>query len=415
MTRDEFIRMCSLLGLSVPFQSILTACDSNNNSSNSERNNSSNSSINNRPESVIIIGAGAAGMSAGYLLSQQNIDFTILEAKSDFGGRMACATSISNFPTPLGAEWVHTSANVFSEIVNDNTIDTSTPQLQGYNTTDLHDLYSNGVLTSLPLGRMGAGEDRKFINSCWKEFFSDYIVPSISDNINYNTPVSNINYTGDKVMVTANGNTYEADKCIITVPLKILQEGSINFSPSLPDYKQQAISSLEVMPGFKCFIKTSQKFYNTYLLFDDTFAGGGQWIYYDAAYGQNTTDNILGFLCVGPKAANYPYQDSAQLLQAVTIELEEIYGADQVEILDFEYTNWDEEPYIKGSYLGIEADAEAVLALSRPVDDKIYFAGCAYTNQNQNGGRGNGYYSQNWSNVHAATRAAKRAVEEIFA
>ena len=195
----------------------------------------------------------------------------------------------------------------------------------------------------------------------------------------------------------------------------MLQEGNINFTPSLPTYKQKTISNLEMMPGFKCFLKTSQKFYNTYTLFEDTFIGGGQWIYYDAAYGQNTTDNILGFLCVGPKAANYPYQDKHQLLKHITSELKDIYGADKVEILDFEYTNWDEVPYIKGTYLGIEADPSAIASLAKSIDDKLYFAGSAYSNQKQRGGKTIWGYSENWSNVHAAARAARRAVEEIIA
>ena len=398
MNRKEFLKICSILGIGTPF---LGACNSTKKLGASDK--------------VLIIGAGAAGLSAAYLLKQKGIDFQILEASSSFGGRMACATSISNFPTPLGAEWVHTSADVFSEIVNDSSIDTSTPQLIGYKTTDLQDVYSNGVLSTSPMGEGGAGEDRKFIKSCWQDFFGEYIVPKIADKITYKTPVTAIDYSGDQVNITAGDKSYQAAKCIITVPLKMLKEGNINFTPSLPAYKQKAISNLEVMPGFKCFLKASQKFYNTYTLFEDTFIGGGQWIYYDAAYGQNTTDNILGFLCVGPKAANYPYQDKEQLLQHITAELKGIYGADKVEILDFEYTNWDEVPYIKGSYLGIEADPSAIASLAKPIDNKLYFAGSAYTNQKQRGGTSIWGISENWSNVHAAARAAKRVVEEVMA
>ncbi len=410
MTRSEFVKLSAMLGISVPFQSILSSCANKNVKSG----NQSNSFV----EKVIIVGAGPAGMTAGYLLAQQGVDCQILEATGSFGGRIACATSISNFPTPLGAEWVHTSVDLFSEIVNNPSVDTSTPQLVGYNAAkDLQDVYSNGVLTTSPLGEGGAGDDRKFINSCWKEFFGKYIVPSIADKILYNMPVTAIDYSGEQVIVTpADGNTYVADKCIITVPLKILQEGSINFTPVLPNKRQKAISSLKVMPGFKCFLKTSKKFYNTYLLFDDSFVEGGQWIYYDAAYGQNTDDNILGFLCVGSKAMDYPYSDSTKLLEHITLELKGIYGSDQVEILDFEYTNWDEVPYVKGSYLGIEADGEAIAYLSKPIGN-LHFAGSAYTNQAQGkgGGSGNWGFSENWSNVQAATRAAKRAVEEVLA
>lgn len=410
MTRSEFVKLSTLLGISVPFQPILSSCADRNVKSE----NQSSSSVG----KVIIVGAGPAGMTAGYLLAQQGIDFQILEATGSFGGRMACATSISNFPTPLGAEWVHTSIDLFSEIINNPSVDTSTPQLIGYNATDdLQDVYSNGVLTTSPLGEEGASDDRKFINSCWLEFFREYIVPSITDNISYHTPVTAIDDSSDQVEVTTGvGNTYKADKCIITVPLTILQEGSINFTPALPTKRQKAILSLKIMPGFKCFLKTSKKFYHTYLLFDDSFIGGGQWIYYDAAYGQNTDDNILGFLCVGPKAADYPYSDSTQLLEHITSELKGIYGSDQVDILDFEYTNWDEVPYIKGSYLGIEADGEAIAYLSKPIGS-LHFAGSAYTNQAQGkrGGSGKWGFSENWSNVQAATRAAKRAVEEVLA
>lgn len=398
MNRKDFLKITSILGIGMPF---VASCNSTKKLGASDK--------------VIIIGAGAAGMSAGYLLKQQGIDFQILEASSSFGGRMACATSIANFPTPLGAEWVHTSANVFSEIVNDPAVDTSTPKLVGYKTTNLQDYYHNGTLESSPMGKSGAGEDRKFINSCWQEFFGEYIVPKIEENIKYNTPVTAIDYSSDQVAITAGKESYQAAKCIITVPLKMLQEKSINFTPALPTYKQKAISSLEVMPGFKCFLKTSQKFYNTYTLFKDTFIGGGQWIYYDAAYGQNTSDNILGFLCVGPQAANYPYHDKKQLLQSITTELKDIYGDDKVEILDFEYTNWDEVPYIKGSYLGIEAKPSAVAQLAKSIDHKLYFAGSAYTKQKQRGGTSIWGISENWSNVHAATRAAKRAVEEVLA
>ena len=75
MTRNEFVKMCSLLGLSLPYQSILASCASDNTvySTDFEGN-------------VLIIGAGAAGMTAGYLLNHQGIDFQILGASSLLGG-----------------------------------------------------------------------------------------------------------------------------------------------------------------------------------------------------------------------------------------------------------------------------------------------------------------------------------------
>lgn len=399
MTRKEFVQMCSVLGIGTPF---LASCIP---------------AQKNKPDKVIVIGAGSAGMTAAYLLAQKGINYQVLEASESFGGRIKCSTTISDFPTPLGAEWVHTDINLFQEIVNDSSVDTSMPQLVGYDAVnDFQDIVnSEGTgFTRSPLGE-GAGVDRKFINSCWLEFFEKYIIPTIQEKISYNTPVTAIDYSSDTIKVTdTTGKQYEADKLIITVPLEILQEGNIKFTPELPKSKTKAIDSLEVMPGFKCFLKCEQKFYGAYTLFEDTFKGGGQWIYYDAAYGQNTQDNILGFLCVGPKAAEYPYTNKEQLLATITQELKTIYGEDKVNILNFDYTNWDEVPYIKGSYLGIEANPSKIATLAKPVQDKLYFAGSAYTNQAQEGGKSIWGVSENWSNVQAATRAAKRAVEEIM-
>ena len=53
MTRKEFIKLCSLLGISIPFQSVMAACKSN-----------ENITFSNFNGNVIIIGAGAAGLTA---------------------------------------------------------------------------------------------------------------------------------------------------------------------------------------------------------------------------------------------------------------------------------------------------------------------------------------------------------------
>ena len=79
--------MCSLLGLSLPYQSILASCTSDKTVSSTDC-----------QGTVLIIGAGAAGMTAGYLLNQQGVDFQILEASTVLGGRMKTTTDFVDFP-----------------------------------------------------------------------------------------------------------------------------------------------------------------------------------------------------------------------------------------------------------------------------------------------------------------------------
>jgi len=75
MARKEFIKMCGLLGIVLPINTTHNSC-------------SKEDITINQNEKVIIIGAGAGGLTAGHLLSQRGFAFEILEALDDYGGRM---------------------------------------------------------------------------------------------------------------------------------------------------------------------------------------------------------------------------------------------------------------------------------------------------------------------------------------
>lgn len=66
---------------------------------------------------VIIIGAGAAGMYAAYLLHKQNVEVTLLEASSLYGGRVRALAGFSDFPIELGAEEVHGQKSVWYDLI----------------------------------------------------------------------------------------------------------------------------------------------------------------------------------------------------------------------------------------------------------------------------------------------------------
>ena len=77
-----------------------------------------------------------------------------------------------------------------------------------------------------------------------------YATP-FADRVRYNSLVTSINWSStSKVVVTYSnsGSTtiVNAKKVIITVPLGVLQKGSINFTPALPSWKSNAINKLGV-------------------------------------------------------------------------------------------------------------------------------------------------------------------------
>ena len=265
MTRKDFIKICSILGVASPFPASITSC------------NKDSAGNNNFSGKVVIIGAGAGGLSAGYFLKQMGVDFEILEASDTYGGRMKRTTEFADFPIPLGAEWLHTNTGIFQEIVNDNSVQVKVDTV-GYNQNDTVAFWENGSLTVDELD----DSDRKFANTTWFDFFDEYIVPSVFDNIVYNKIVQSVNYSTDKIIIHTQDGPYEADKVIISVPLKVLQDKDIGFVPNLPEDKLDAIDKATIWEGFKAFFEFSEKFYHTATSFNISPETDGQKLYYDA-------------------------------------------------------------------------------------------------------------------------------------
>lgn len=366
MTRKEFVKLCGILGVSIPFQVSLSSF---------VKVNKKKSGFNGK---VIIIGAGAGGLSAGYLLQQQGIDFEILEASSIYGGRIRINTEFADFPIPLGAEWLETNPRIFQEIVNDSSV------------------YVN-------IETVRDAPDRKFVNYSWYNFFEEYVAPSIVDKINYNSIVQSIDYSGEQVVVTTQNGQFTADKVIVSVPLKILQDKDISFAPALPQEKADAIADTTIWEGFKAFIEFSEKFYDEGYEFEITPKSDGEKAYYDATHGQNTSKNIVGLFVVGKPVLDYASLSDDELKDFMLKELDKIYSNQATpNYIKHISQNWNNEPFIKAGYMSDNANWRTVRTLGESVANKIYFAGGAYTE------------GDDWVSVHTAAQSAKKAIDEII-
>lgn len=381
--------MCAILGIGAP----IIGCGS----SPSTTNTPSTQSFNTNAGPVLIIGAGAAGMSAGYLLGQRGIEYQILEASSVVGGRMRVNESFTDFPIPLGGEWIHSQVSILEEAVNNSSVSITT-QTQGYSPSDMGGVW-NG--SSFETYTIGAYSDLKFVGSSWFNFFEEYILPTVQNNILFDSVVSNINYSGNSVTVTtAAGPIYTGSRVIVAVPLKILQEGDITFTPALPANKTNAISQTLVWPGLKAFFEFSGEFYPTFISFTDTDGSNGERIYYDAAYAQTSDRNILGFFTVGTAADPYINMTADELRDNLLAELDTIFdGAASANFMQFLHQNWQQQPYAQAAYVQDFEGSGRMTTLGQPVNNIMYFAGDAY------------FDGSDWSSVHVAVRSARRAVD----
>lgn len=354
---------------------------------------------------VIIVGAGAAGLSAGYLLERSGVDFEIIEAADRYGGRVKHTTDFVDFPVDLGAEWIHAEPSVLADIIDDPTVNTSLDFVT-YNPQTFQ-IWKDGELRDRDFARHFYSE-YKFKNSSWYGFFEQFIVPSIMDRIRLNEPVTSINYSQDKVIVTTrDGEEVEGEKVLVTVPIKILKEGDINFTPALPEEKTSAISSVTMDDGLKAFVEFSERFYPDLLGFDSilrAFLSDNQ-LYYDAAFRKDTDRHVLGLFTINEQASTYVNQGSDErILEYIISQLDEIFdGQASRYYLQHRIQNWSAEPYVRGSYSYnfTKGHSQTVEQLMQPVDNKLFFAGEALSLDYQ-------------AMVHGAAQSGYTAVDQIL-
>ena len=312
---------------------------------------------------------------------------------------MKRTAEFADFSIALGAEWIHVDPGILNEIVNNDSvkIDTKTTRYDPDVDYALHEGEEISIYEA------GMDEDSKFINATWFDFFEQYIVSSVQSHIVYDAAVSAIDYSDAVIRLTTSSKTYSAEKVIVTAPVKLLQNGVIRFTPELPKSKQKAIDKVRVWGGCKAFIEFSEKFYPPLVGFDTSPSSAGEKLYYDAAYGQNTSRNILGLFAVGVEAEPYVRLSDDSLIKYILSEIDELSdGQGTPNYVKHIFQNWNAEPYAQGAYVMNDESWRVVAKLGESVNDRLFFAGDAYTE------------GDDWSSVHTAVRSARRAVEEIL-
>jgi lysine-specific histone demethylase 1B len=399
---------------------------------------------------VIIIGAGAAGLYAAYILKSKGIDFQLLEASSTYGGRLGKLTGFANFPIDTGAQWLHGKNSILGDLIKksktnitlddsetkfwfNNQLVNSLPQETDiFEGDDLPDISFEDYALQNGLGNeykyiveniagdqgaaasrlsvfgnnkdeenWSAGDDDFKFEETFFDLIDTQIANQVKDYILLNTVVSKIDYSQSTILITdSNNNTFNADKVIITVPIPILKSADIQFTPALPDEKTAAFAKIGMDAGMKVFLKFSNKF------FDQNIIGGSVCAAYaDDSIGKAQNDNILLAFIMGEQAEYLTSLGSdAAITSALIQELDIIYnGQASASFIASHVENWTTNPYIKGAYsystIGM-GDARKIA--SQALSEKLYFAGEAMNT--------NGHHQT----VHGAVETGYREVINIL-
>lgn len=328
---------------------------------------------------VIIIGAGAAGLAAANLLELNDVKYTILEATSRYGGRLEQNTNFADFPIDLGAEWIHQDKKILNRLIGKNTDAPISRNLIRYDPSDVYwwdgEIYEQDSGLSLKIEQWSYPE-YKFKDSTWFNFVEEYFAKNVQHKIIYNSPVTSINYSDDKVViVTEGGQRYTADKVISTVSIGVLKANSIAFIPELSNEKRAAINSVEFLPGFKLFMKFSEKFYPDMIGVD---TDSGEKTYYDVAFKKDATDNVFGLLSTGDSAEHYYRLGSDKaVVKAVLEELDKLFNGKASASFSGEYLikDWGKARFTLGTWTDAYNNEDLIDVLLAPLQHKVYFAG----------------------------------------
>ena len=238
----------------------------------------------------------------------------------------------------------------------------------------------------------------------------------VVSDVESNTVVKDINYTGEKIVVSGEKTTstetfsVEVDKVIVTVPVSILKSGSINFTPGLPSKKTSALATMDMDAALRVLLDFKANFWGL----SSGFLYGGTEApeYFNSGAGRSELTKTLDITIAGPKAAALSSLGK-DVIPVLLAELDSIFDGkatlharkDLNDNIVAVIQDWSLEPYIKGgvTYSKPGGTNQDRVDLAEPINNKLFFAGEA-TDVNGEFGTLNG-----------ALLSGARAAQEVIA
>lgn len=388
--------------------------------------------------SIIIVGAGAAGLMAAKELSAKGYKVTILEASARLGGRIWTLTDTSFMqPVEAGAEFIHANSALTIQLLHEagvryfpvggKTVHVRNPgqsvpgedgqweavmqkmsglpqdmtlqaflddyfpgpryaavreSVRGFaEGFDLADIDKASVFALLEEWSHEGGKQYR-IEGGYQRLI-DYLAGVCQGkgcSIETDSIVKEIYWKPNSVkIVTENDRSFEAEKAVITVSLGVLQcelnaRAAIAFSPSIYDFFRAA-----KMIGYGSVIKVLLQFEKTFWEKDAGFILTDEdvptwWTQAPAGY-----PLLTGWLCA-PRSRKLPRQDDATILSrslaSVATMLKTDLAAVKKMLSAHKIINWADQPFVLGGYsYNFPESANAKKIMGIPIQDTLFFAG----------------------------------------
>ena len=404
---------------------------------------------------VIVVGAGAAGLACMRDLERGGLRVLCLEARDRTGGRIH--TVHDGYPMELGAEFVHGRPREIFEIADAAglhvdemsgrmlyAVDGNTFQAEEEGGPVMDDLkqqasaeHDESLLQFLDRSQYSDDQKQEAIgyaegfNAACKEELSvaslakemlaadeieghstfrvregyDALVRAIAQGeIRLRSVVESIAWwPGECRVRLASGEERRAARVVVTVPLGVLQAGTIRFDPEPPGILEAA-RALRFGQAVRVTLRFERAFWEELAAFSDLgFLFSDQPVFPVWWSRRPWRDPVLTAWSAGSKADPLLGLGKGDIVSRALESLERILGTRPAAVTGTWFHDWHADPFSRGAYSWVPAGAlPARDTLARPVADTLYFAGEA-TDLLGYGGT-----------VHGAIASGRRAARQII-
>lgn len=415
---------------------------------------------------VIIVGAGMAGLTAARQLQAAGLEVLVLEGRDRLGGRIWTDRSLG-VPMDMGASWIHgpdgenpitplakaVGARLF--VTDDDSVilydtegkaisDRDLVASEGEYEWLLHRVAAYGERQDRDLNLAAAIQrvDANALNnpllryhltsflefdaggpldqlSTWywdqDEAFpgTDVLFPdgydAVIDYLARDLPiylqqgVEAISYDQSGVTISTNQGEFSADAAVITLPLGVLQAGTVRFDPGLPNGMRQAMGRLKMGMINKVVLTYPRAFWDeTLQYFGYTDPDRGKYSYFLNARTFSPAHALMTF-----GLGNYGLKMESQGDEAIAADVQQtlkrIFGGNIPEPEQVLVSRWTADPWAQGaySYAAVGSRPADFNALGASVRDVLFFAG-EHTIAKYRG------------TVHGAYLSGERAAKELL-